>query len=289
MEVRSNRIGDIRSHYRRKLNKIFDERETDTLVFLVLAEFTGFSKAEILMKHDEAVSESQLLNIHFAIKELLKEKPVQYVLEKTEFYGLPFIVNSKVLIPRPETEELIELAVQQIKKGKVVNVLDIGTGSGCIAITLKKLYPELKLKALDFSEFALEVAEKNAHMNKVEIDFLKFDVLSPHHWKIDFEADLIVTNPPYVLESEKIKMERNVLEFEPHRALFVSDEDPLVFYDAIARLGKSILKKGGGINAEINPLKSDELVNLYKKMGYKNISLHKDMSGKQRFLTCTSK
>ncbi len=141
MEVRSNRIGDIRSHYRRKLCDVYEEKEADNLLFMVIMEYTGLSKAGVLINHEQAVSESELLKIHFAVKDLLKEKPIQYILGKAEFYGLPFIVNSKVLIPRPETEELVEAILQQHKNTQRVSILDIGTGSGCIPITIKKNMP----------------------------------------------------------------------------------------------------------------------------------------------------
>ena len=287
MEVRSNRIGDIRNHYLRKLIKVYTEKEADSLLFLVLMEYTGLSKAELLLNHQQAVSESQLLKIHFSVKELLLEKPVQYVLGKTEFYGLPFIVNTKVLIPRPETEELVEKVIKEMKGMDSCKIIDIGTGSGCIAISLKKNLNTSLVTAIDVSEFALEVASVNAEENDVEIDFKRMDILDSESWKFENKFDLIVSNPPYVRESEKQMMKKNVLDFEPDHALFVKDDDPFVFYGHILKFAQKYLRPGGTIFCEFNQYLSDEMYSLFTGSGYLDVELFKDFRGNFRFIKCT--
>lgn len=286
MEVRSNRIGDIRSFYRRKLCDIYEEKEADNMLFMILMEITGLNKAGILINHEQAVSESELLTIHFAVKDLLKEKPIQYVLGKTEFYGLPFIVNSKVLIPRPETEELVAMVIEELKLEPTQNVLDIGTGSGCIAVTIKKKIPKAKVTALDISSFALDIAKENALLNKVRIDFKIFDLLNWKGWENEEKFDIIVSNPPYVRNLEKKEMKPNVLNYEPEIALYVEDNNPLIFYKSIADFAKLHLKSGGKIFCEINQYLAEETRSLFKQHNFSNVDIRKDMSGNYRILHC---
>jgi release factor glutamine methyltransferase len=286
MEVRSNRIGDIRIHYKQKLCKIYDEKEADTLMFMVISEYAGYSKAKILSNHEDTVSESQLLKIHFAVKELLKEKPVQYVLGKTEFYGLPFIVNSKVLIPRPETEELAEMAISYLKYKSGKSVIDLGTGSGCLAVTIKKNISDAIVMAIDVSEFALEVAAINAEINEVEIKFQKLDLLEPATWRLNKSFDVIISNPPYVRESEKKLMAKNVLEYEPAKALFVSNEDPLIFYKQIIKFSEKLLVPGGSIFCEANQYLEAECKDLFENENFENIKTYKDFRNNFRIISC---
>jgi release factor glutamine methyltransferase len=286
MEVRSNRIGDIRIHYKQKLCEIYDEREADTLMFMVLSEYSGYSKAKILSNHEDSVSESQLLKIHFAVKELLKEKPIQYVLGNTEFYGLPFIVNSKVLIPRPETEELAEIAINHLKNNPGREVVDLGTGSGCLAISIKKNIPQANVSAIDISEFALEVAELNAEINEVDIHFQKVDLLQPNTWAFKESFDVIISNPPYVRDSEKKRMKKNVLEFEPASALFVKDSDPLIFYVGIIQFANQYLNPGGRVFCEINQYLAEECKDLFVLQKFKNVETFKDFRNNFRILSC---
>lgn len=286
MEVRSNRIGDIRSFYRRKLCDIYEEKEADNMLFMILMEITGLNKAGILINHEQAVSESELLTIHFAVKDLLKEKPIQYVLGKTEFYGLPFIVNSKVLIPRPETEELVAMVIEELKLEPTQNVLDIGTGSGCIAVTIKKKIPKAKVTALDISSFALDIAKENALLNKVRIDFKIFDLLNWKGWENEEKFDIIVSNPPYVRNLEKKEMKPNVLNYEPEIALYVEDNNPLIFYKRISDFAKLHLKSGGKIFCEINQYLAEETRSLFKQHNFSNVDIRKDMSGNYRILHC---
>lgn len=286
MEVRSNRIGDVRSHYRRMLSTVYTEKEADSLLFLVLMEYTGHSKAGILSKHEEAVSESQLLKIHFAVKDLMKEKPVQYVLGKTEFYGLPFIVNSKVLIPRPETEELVENAIAQLIEIPYPRIIDLGTGSGCIAVSIKKNIPGADVTAIDISDFALEVAAINADLNNAVVRYKQFNMLNTGEWTDDLVYDAIISNPPYVRKKEKAGMQRNVLEYEPEQALFVEDDDPLIFYRAIIEFARKFLVVGGKVLCEINQYLPEDVKTLFVAQGFEDVRVLKDFRGNARVLTC---
>lgn len=282
MEVRSNRIGDVRSHYRQILMRHFTERESNSLLFLILIEYTGLSKAEILTRHQDSVSESQLLKIHRAVKALLRNKPVQYILGNTEFYGLPFLVNSWVLIPRPETEELVDLVIRENKDHTSLSMIDLGTGSGNIAISIKKNNPGIHMVGADVSEFALEVARSNADLNKVDVVFEKLDLLDQKNWNKNWEFDAIVSNPPYVRNLEKKVMKRNVLDYEPGLALFVPDEDPLVFYRGIIYFAKRFLKPGGWVYCEINQYLPDEVVQLFISAGFNGCSIINDLQGNPR-------
>jgi release factor glutamine methyltransferase len=285
VEVRTNKIGDIRSFYRRKLAEMFTEREADILLFQLLMEYTGYSKAELLSRPEQTISESELLKIHFGVKELLKHKPIQYVVGKAEFYGLTFIVNSKVLIPRPETEELVDKAMKNIPENESFHILDVGTGSGCIAVAIKKYRPLSRVTAVDISEFALEVAAANADLNNVSINFKKIDFLNPASIEKLDPFDVIVANPPYVRPSEKIQMGKNVLDYEPPSALFVSETNPLAFYEAIAKFGKTHLLPDGKIFLEINQYLSHETLELFHEQGYDKPSLTHDLFGNPRILT----
>lgn len=275
-----------------------------------LEDIAGVKRHELILKGEQTVSESELLKFNFAIKYLKKYRPIQYILGNADFYGLKFKVNEHTLIPRPETEELVDLIVkeagesrhksqdmrhemQENNKPEVHNlqpatensILDIGTGSGCIAIALKKNIPWANVYAMDISAEALKIAIENAQLNNVDIDFIKHDILSPS--LVEQSFDIIVSNPPYVRESEKQQMKANVLKYEPHTALFVADEEPFVFYDAIADFALKYLKKGGKLYFEINEYLGDELVKLIEGKGFKNVGVLKDLNGKNRILRIT--
>ena len=286
MKVSSNRIGAIRQHYRNRLEQKYSVQEADSLMFQLLKEYTGYSKALLLTKLHEPVSESQLLDVHFAVEELEKDKPIQYVLGRTEFYGLPFIVNSNVLIPRPETEELVEHVIKATSHIKNPSIIDIGTGSGCIAIALKKNIPKSIITAIDISEFALEVARHNATLNDVSVSFNRVDILNEETWEALGNFDVIISNPPYVRNSEKSGMKKNVLEFEPSIALFVPDDDPLVFYRYISKFAGEHLKKEGMLICEINQYLSEETRQFFLKVGFQKVQILKDIFENYRILSC---
>ena len=237
------------------------------------------------MKQDKTVSESDLLKFHFAVKDLKRGRPIQYVIGKSWFYGMEFIVTNDVLIPRPETEELVKLVIDDAKKHpESFSILDIGTGSGCIAVALKRKLPRCHVYALDISDEALKVAKQNAEKNNCEIHFMEGDILDSSCLAKIPACSVIVSNPPYVKKSEMNSMHRNVVEYEPHTALFVSDENALVFYRAIAQAGKEKLKSGGTVYVEINETLGLETAILFQKEGYADVQLIKDMQGKDRMI-----
>jgi release factor glutamine methyltransferase len=244
-------------------------------------------RIDLALNPEIEIDENQLLVWNSIITELKNQKPIQYILGETFFYGLRFEVNQNTLIPRPETEELVEWIISENKKSQQssnLKVLDIGTGSGCIAISLAKNLPNAKVSALDISEEALNVAKNNAEFNQVTIDFILADVLAIE--KLPDTFDVIVSNPPYVRESEKDLMQQNVLSNEPHIALFVENENPLLFYDKIAELAKNHLTENGVLYFEINQYLGEETVDLLKTKGFKNIELKKDIYGVDRMVKC---
>lgn len=263
---------------------LYDEKEVNQFVYLLFEHLLNYSKIDIHLNQNEIIHDNTFQQVISVVEELKKYKPFQYVLGKTFFYDLPFMVNENVLIPRQETEELVKWILDD-QKEKPVHVLDIGTGSGCIAIALAKFLKASTIYSGDISKEALEVAKQNAKINQADVNFFEFDVFNPPDLKRSF--DIIVSNPPYVCGSEKTLMSKNVLEYEPELALFVSDEDPLIFYKAIAKYGLLILKEEGRIYFEINENFGDAMVELLITFGYKDIELRKDINGKQRMIKGT--
>ena len=253
------------------------------------------------LEPDIRLSESEMLKIHFAVKDLLKNKPIQYIIGETEFCELKFKVNENVLIPRPETAEMIYKIVNespslQVSKSPSQSqsqnstaksqklILDIGTGSGCIAISLAKMLPESHVYALDISEKASVVAKENAKINDANITFIQDDILTMTKTMTQTKFDIIVSNPPYVRELEKADMRDNVLKWEPHTALFVSDDNPLIFYRKILEFAKTHLNNNGEIWFEINEYLSKEMIDLCHELGFSNVKIHKDFRGKERIM-----
>lgn len=284
MKMSSNLVRDCRRHYSSELEKIYGSDEANALIMILLEHYFGIDRVKIAMEPELRLSESELLTLHFAVKELLKNKPIQYVLGETEFCGMKFFVEEGVLIPRPETEEM----VRQLAVGHwplAAKILDIGTGSGCIAISLAKLLKDSVVTAVDVSEKALEIAKKNAAENDADVRFVLDDILNPKNPElIDNQYDIIVSNPPYVCESEKSEMRANVLDYEPSSALFVSDNDPLIFYRKILEFAQKTLKPNGEIWFEINEKLGQEMQNLCLEKGFKNVEIIKDFRGKDRIL-----
>ena len=269
-----------------ELGKFYAKTEIRSFINILFEEYLKFTKIDIQLKsQDLLTNEDEILLIN-AISELKNNKPIQYIIKNTEFYGLKFYVDKNVLIPRPETEELVEFILKNEKLDSNQNILDIGTGSGCIAVSLSK-NTQAKISAIDVSAKALEIANKNAKQNKVSIDFIRKDILETDSLIIDKEIvrfDLIVSNPPYVRESEKEQIKSNVLDYEPNLAIFVEDENPLIFYEAIAKFAKKSLKKNGKIYLEINEFLAKKTIALFLKYNFKFAEKIKDLSGKDRFL-----
>lgn len=287
--------------FKESLTSIYQEDEAQALFLTMLNHHLKFSRADYFLRKEDTISPDDLKNFEGILNELVAGKPIQYILEEAIFYGLPFKVNPSVLIPRPETEELVEWIIEEIKsydlrftndaivnhQSSIKNLLDIGTGSGCIAIALKKNLPNTKVYALDIAEDTLETAKQNAILNNVEVEFIKTDILTSSILRLPSSISIIVSNPPYIKEDEKPAMHKNVLANEPHRALFVSNENPLIFYDAIANFALQNLTENGLLFFEINEYLGKQTVDLLKDKGFKNIELRKDMQGKDRMICCS--
>lgn len=283
MQIASNKIKDVIRFFKQELEGIYEDSEIDAFVAICFEELLNLKRSDLLLNGEKTMSESELLKFNFAIKDLKKQKPLQYILGVADFYGLKFNVNGSVLIPRPETEELVDLIIKDYK-GKAVRILDIGTGSGCIPVSLKKNLPQSTMEAIDISEEALLVAKENAKMNDVDVHFSREDILHPDAAFKNLRYDVIVSNPPYIKESEKEAMHKNVLEHEPHLALFVYDTDALLFYKVIADHALTMLNPGGQIYFEINVEHDQESKQMLENKGFKNVVLIKDMSNKNRIL-----
>ena len=289
MKVPSNLVKDIRNHYCEQLCSIYDKDEANAMILILLEHYFNINRVKMALEPQLRLSESEMLTFHFAVKDLLKNKPIQYIIGETEFCDLKFKVNENVLIPRPETSELVMKIVnsQRSTANSQQSILDIGTGSGCIAISLAKMISGSEVYALDISEKALEVAKENAVNNNVEVTFIHDDILSLKN-KIYTKFDIIVSNPPYVRELEKAEMRDNVLNWEPHNALFVSDNNPLIFYRSILEFAKSHLKENGEIWFEINEFLGKEMTELCNEMGFSQVEVFNDFRGKERVLLVRS-
>jgi len=284
-------IREFRDYFKITLKKLYPASEIDTFLFLLLEEYLNFKRIDIVLKSNFNISSEVLTLLKSSTKLLEQEIPIQYIIGKTEFYGFPFILNEHVLIPRPETEELVTFILDKvsklesyhtIKKENTIKILDIGTGSGCIPIALKKSLPLAEISALEKSNKALRIAEKNTHLNKVDINLIQQDILKTT--QLNNTYDIIVSNPPYVRESEKKEIKNNVLNNEPHMALFVEDNNPLIFYDKIAELAKNHLTKNGLLFFEINQYLGKETVDLIRLKGFNTIELKKDIFGHDRVI-----
>ncbi len=284
MKVPSNLVRDIRNYYCEQLCSIYDKNESNTLILILFEYYFNINRIKMSLEPELRLSESEMLKLHFAVKDLLKNKPIQYIIGETEFCDLKFKVNENVLIPRPETSELVRLIANRHQPSTISNILDIGTGSGCIAISLAKMIPQSNVYALDISEKALDVAKENAINNNVNITFIQDDILTKTQTLTQTKFDIIVSNPPYVRELEKVDMHNNILQWEPHNALFVSDEDPLIFYRSILEFSKKHLKENGEIWFEINEYLGKEMKALCEEVGLSNIEIYKDFRDKERFL-----
>ncbi len=264
-----------------KLEKVYGTREAQSLSFLLLENLYGLTRAELLAGKTIAAEEKTHL-LESYIERLNRSEPIQYILGETEFYGYRFMVTPSVLIPRPETEELVHLILSENKHLRPLSILDIGTGSGCIAITLKKSLPGATVYALDVSKAALDTAEKNATMNEAKVEFIESDILSPEQ-EIP-QTTIIVSNPPYVTQAEKPLMHENVLAHEPSLALFVEDHDPLLFYRTITDIAKKYLLPKGKLYFEINEQFGKETAALLTNAGFDKVAVLKDLRGKDRMV-----
>lgn len=279
------KIKEYRSYFIQELTPIYDAGEAESFFYLILEESQHLKRIDLALRPDLDFSEEEIMVWNSILQQLKKEIPIQYLLGKTSFYGLNFQVNENVLIPRPETEELVEWILERQKsevKSQQIRILDIGTGSGCIAISLAKNLPNARVFAIDISEKALDTAKKNAELNTVDITFINQNILKTEDLGQQF--DIIVSNPPYVRNLEKAEIKKNVLDNEPHLALFVKDNDALIFYKKIADLAQKNLSKNGQLFFEINQYLGKQMIDLLEKMNFAAIELRKDIYGNDRMI-----
>jgi release factor glutamine methyltransferase len=269
-------------HILSELQGLYPDTEIKSFSNLIIEKVSGFSRTEIIVNKNTLFSDEQRHVIENFIEKLKEYVPIQYILGETEFFGLPFHVNESVLIPRPETEELVDWIRNENDRNANPGILDIGTGSGCIAISLKHEFTNATVDAFDISEKTLETAQNNATLNKLEVNFSKVDILNTP--EMEQKWDIIVSNPPYVTELEKSEILPNVLDYEPHLALFVPDNDPLLFYRCIAIFAQQHLKPKGKLYFEINRQFGKATVDLLTAMGFGNVELRKDISGNDRMV-----
>ena len=276
-------INDAFAQFKQGLSGIYDAQEISSISMMVLTEVINTSNAMIKAVGDRHLTFAQQNKLNNILDQLKTGKPLQYALGYTEFFGLKFLVNPATLIPRPETEELVQWVIDSVSDDKL-SILDIGTGTGCIAISLKKKLKSAQVAAIDISVDALNTAKENARLNKVEVNFLEADILN---YQSNNHYSVIVSNPPYVTLDDKKLMHRNVTDFEPHTALFVPENDPLIFYKAIADFALGNLENGGLLFFEINESLGKETAQLLMDKGFKDIEIRKDLSDRDRMIKAT--
>jgi len=279
------KLKELKNKFITELSEVYPSEEITSFFSILSEKYLGLTRLEVVMQPELIVSLAVSETFLNAISRLKVFEPIQYITGETQFYGLPFKVNENTLIPRPETEELVEWILEVQKKAKSKSFLDIGTGSGCIAVSLAKFTQECEVSALDFSSEALKKAKENAILNLVSVDFFQQDILKTKH--LPKQYNVIISNPPYVRELEKKAMQTNVLNYEPASALFVSDEDPLLFYRKIAQLAKTYLAPNGLLYFEINEYLSKDLVAMLETIGFFDVVVKKDIFGKDRMIKCS--
>ncbi len=283
MKNRIDTVAKLTNYIQKNLTGFYPDGEINQLVFLILNHLLIYSKIDIHLNAGKSIPQNIYQQATEIVTQLTDYKPIQYILGKTEFYGLHLKINNNVLIPRQETEELVHWVVND-NTGNNIRILDIGTGSGCIAIALATGISNSLVDAIDISEPAIQLARENALMNGVAINFFKSNILDDSLYPCRGKYEIIVSNPPYVRNSEKKIMSRNVLDFEPHLALFVNDDDPLIFYKSIAKFGLNNLNKDGKIYLEVNENLGAEVKKMFLDYGYPSAEVRKDMHGKDRMV-----
>jgi release factor glutamine methyltransferase len=291
-------LKNYKTTFLQELSSLYEEQEIESFFYIILDKLHSLKRIDLALNPQTVMDGVHLKQWKNIVSELKQQKPIQYILGETEFYGLRFLLNENTLIPRPETEELVELIIESTNyelRNTKLKVLDIGTGSGCIAISLSKHLANSEVFAIDVSEKALAVAKKNSELNDVKVNYINVDILkindlkelAIHNLQLATQFDIIVSNPPYVRNLEKYEIKPNVLEYEPHLALFVDDIDPLLFYRKIAELAIKNLNPNGKLYFEINQYLGKETVELVKSFGFKNVKLIKDIYGNDRMIEGT--
>jgi release factor glutamine methyltransferase len=288
MFVQSNTLAAIKNYFSERLYSDFSESELKLMFQTVVEKRLNLSKADLILQHEIRLSESDLLHFRSVVKRLQTQEPFQYIVGSTEFYGLELTCDKRALIPRPETEELVDWITTQFEHEAKLHFLDLCTGSGCIALALKSIFQNSTVIGVDKSQPALELATENKNRTKLAVEFSKMNVLRSSDYSFSPASfECWVSNPPYIPKKERVMMAQNVLDFEPEMALFVSDEDPLIFYREIAKNGLIYLKSGGKLFFELHENLTKETCDLLQKMGYKSIEVKKDLQGKERMLCAT--
>lgn len=279
-------VKSIIDTYKTTLRNHYDEKEIMQFIYILFSEYLSWSKTQVINAFDSELSDNYILLFDSSLKALKCDKPIQYIIGKTWFNGNEYFLTPDVLIPRPETEELcIHIKNDNLhRQYQEFSILDIGTGSGIIAIDLKLRFPYAKVKAVDISSESLSIAQINAEKNKCDIDFQRMDIFSNDEYGSSEKFDLIVSNPPYVLESERSVMHPNVIEYEPSKALFVPDDNPLLFYNVISDFANKYLKRPGDLYFEINERFGGDVRSLLMQKGFERIEVLRDIHGKERFV-----
>ena len=286
MRIPSNRVRDIERYYLAELRDLYPKEELHTFVYMLFEAFIGWDKTHFLLHRDDTINQSDLLRFHWAAEDLKQYRPIQHIIGHTDFCGLRINVNPDVLIPRPETEEIVTQLLQR-PHFSPASILDLCTGSGCIAIALKHHLPQTAVTAVDLSPSALAVAQDNARLNNTDINFRQLDSLNPLQLaSLNSSYDLIISNPPYVMERERADMQPNVLNYDPPQALFVPDSDPLLFYRAIAQFAATHLHPDGLLVVEINQSLAPQTAQLFQDQGFNTI-VHNDFRSNPRYITAT--
>ncbi|MBN2862427.1 MAG: peptide chain release factor N(5)-glutamine methyltransferase [Bacteroidales bacterium] len=287
MAINIQTIKDIKIYLAGELKGLFPDPEISALTVIIIRTLLKTEKLHVMAFPETPVTKKQIHEIKAICKELKKGKPIQYILGETNFYNLTIRVNRDTLIPRTETEELVDLIIKE-NRNFIGNILDAGTGTGCIPIALAVNLPGSSVSGFDISEGAVITAKENARLNKARVKFFTADILNPD-MRLFTATDILVSNPPYITEAGKSQMAINVVDFEPHKALFVPDSDPLVFYKALIRLARTILNPGGRLYFEINEEMGDPMFSIFDSAGYSGIQIIKDINGKDRIIRGTRK
>ena len=284
MFIKDNSIQSVINYFGEKLNETFSSREIKLIARSFISKRLGWESSDFISRKEEKVSESDLLYFREKINELINGTPFQYALGETYFYNIQLKTDKRALIPRPETEELVDWVVNEHKNETNLRILDIGTGSGCIPLAIKRVLPNSTVVGVDVDEDALTLANENANKLALEVNFLKHDILSSS--ELEGKWDVIVSNPPYIPIKEKSEMAKHVLDYEPELALFTTNENPLVFYEKIADFAKRKLNKDGWLYFEIHESNAEKVVQYLENKNFQAITVKKDLQGKDRMIRC---
>jgi len=285
MKTSEKTVNDALSYFKSELVDCYDTAELEQMLYVIFWYYFNINRTEIALQRNSLLQQEEFKLLINVINELKQFRPLAQIMGEWEFYDMELFINRHTLIPRPETEELVQLIINENSNNNLSSILDIGTGSGCIALALKKSFPNIKVFGYDISEEAIKIAIKNAKKNDLEVFFKQLDILNWEQYIIE-EYDVIVSNPPYITEKEKALMHQNVLDYEPHRALFVGDNEPLLFYSAIADFALVKLKQAGKLYFEINENFGNEVKTLLMNKNFKNINIVKDINNKDRIVRC---